>query len=655
LSGYYLSTFVFYNLIVSATLAPAFAAACLRLAAGPRPRRMALLAAVLWTLLVLSGDPLGSLVALGLALTAVALRDRPRNPALGRVVAAVACGTLLAAPQIVEFLRILGASYRGAYGYSASAVTAESWDPRQAAEWLIPFVFGRPDLLGGGGFWGHRFYTGRPPYLFALYPGLLTMALLTASLFARGRVVRWAQGTLALGLFLALGRFNPLAGWIFEWSGGLLRYPVRLFILVAIGGSILAGIGFEKIFQEGETRARRAAWIGFAGLALLFALGWSGLAVSSGPADSFLRNVLPPSYNAADIAAVRERWAALCAGSLLTLGILALCVILARRRPAEGGACLLAAHVAAQIVFLSPLLASDAVGPYRAASPALAFVPETSLVVHGASEGLFARPGPDRSVFPDPRAFWFERRAFSELFPFAGALWGRAYELNVSSEGMDSFLSTAARDAARLSTDAERVRLLAAWGVDRLLLDRAIDPDAGDGVRLLAQLPGFGGTLHIYEIPGAAPRVYLATRTLRAADPLGALRILKDPSFDPRSSVVVPGSGPPAEGSGGAVRLLEQGPESLSAEVTSRSASLLVVQRAFLPLYRATVDGAPAVLRIANLHRIGVDVPAGRHRVDLWVDRRPLRVSLLVSFLGLCGLAVLTRRLGPAGRSVRAG
>src|SRR3989449_358948 len=290
---------------------------------------MAIAAASLWTMLLLSGDPLGSLIALGLALTAVTLREGPKIRVFGAVVAAVACGTLLAAPQIVEFLRVLGTSYRGTYGYSGSALTAESWDPRQAIDWLLPFAFGRPDLLGSGGFWGHRFYTDLPPYLLSLYPGLLAPALLSASLFARGRVTRWAQTVLLLGLFLALGRFNPLATWIFERTGGL------------------------------------------------------------------------------------------CAGSLGTLAVLSTGALLARRRPAEGGSCLLVAHAAAQIVFLSPLLAFDAVGAYTAPSPALDMVPSSSLVVHGASEGLFAKPGRADQGLPDRRGFWFERRAFHELYPFA--------------------------------------------------------------------------------------------------------------------------------------------------------------------------------------------------------------------------------------------
>jgi len=83
------------------------------------------------------------------------------------------------------------------------------------------------------------------------------------------------------------------------------------------------------------------------------------------------------------------------------------------------------------------------------------------------------------------------------------------------------------------------------------------------------------------------------------------------------------------------------------------SAGLLVLQRAFQPIYRAAIDGRPAHLRIANLHRIAVDVPAGRHRVDLWVDRRPLWFSFGGSTLGGAGLALLGRRRQPSRNPIR--
>ena len=45
----------------------------------------------------------------------------------------------------------------------------------------------------------------------------------------------------------------------------------------------------------------------------------------------------------------------------------------------------------------------------------------------------------------------------------------------------------------------------------------------------------------------------------------------------------------------------------------------------------------------ANTHRIGIEIPAGKHRVKLFLDRRPLYASLLGFLAGLMMLPVLAR------------
>jgi hypothetical protein len=70
------------------------------------------------------------------------------------------------------------------------------------------------------------------------------------------------------------------------------------------------------------------------------------------------------------------------------------------------------------------------------------------------------------------------------------------------------------------------------------------------------------------------------------------------------------------------------------------SGSLLVVQRALL-IYRATIDGRLTPLIVANLHRNGLLVPAGRHRVRMWVDRTNFHRSIAVAGLGLACLPAL--------------
>ncbi|HEY2738091.1 MAG TPA: hypothetical protein VGK45_06765, partial [Thermoanaerobaculia bacterium] len=195
LSGFFLSHMSFYNLIAAAALAPALVAACLDFAHGRRRAWMPVVIALLWTLLLLGGDPLMAALAGLLAGTALLLtwgtewRGSGRRPgwsALSLIAVAFVTGTLLALPQIVEFLRILPLSFRGHWGYTQEVATVASFDPRQIVEWIIPFAFGRPDLMGPAAFWGSRFYTDTPPYYLSLYPGLLTFALIAAAGRPRG-------------------------------------------------------------------------------------------------------------------------------------------------------------------------------------------------------------------------------------------------------------------------------------------------------------------------------------------------------------------------------------------------------------------------------------------------------------------------------------
>jgi len=689
LGGYFLSQCSFYNQIAGVALAPALVAACLDFAAGRRRRRISFAVAGLWALLLLGGaDPMVLSLSLVLSIGAVLFRpvarsrDRlppshptpdlpardlpPRHPArdLLPLAALLVCGTLLASPQIVEFLRIFGESYRGYAGYSRSAVTAHSWDPRQALEWILPLPFGRPDRVEAGAFWGERFFTNLPPFYFSLYPGVLPIALFGAALAPgrpRRRATRWAVVAAGAGLFFALGRFNPPAAATLGLGGGILRFPVKFWLAVAIGTSLLGGIGFERLLDPPDRSARKVFRRVLVVLALTLTVLLLALVVARAPMEGLLRRIIPPSYPDTFVAGERRRWAGLCSGALL-VALLLLALRPARRAgtpgrsdpsgtpaqaapraPGPAGASLLFVHAAAQIVFLAPLLASDGVRHYLSPPPLLDRVPATALVVHGAFGDLFGPPPRGSAPGLGPEGFLEERRVFRQLYPFTGPLWGRRYELNVSPEGLDTFLSTAARDAVRLARDPDRIRMLAAWGVEILLLDREIDPAAAAQVEPLGRAEEGGGSLFVYRVRDAAPPVQMVGRVRRAADPYAAVRILADPGFDPRSMVVLPGTGRPVDAAGGEALVPSRSATGLDAEVRSPSGGVLVVQRAHLPLYRATIDGRRARIAVANLHRLAVELPPGDHRVRITIDRAPFVLSLLGVAAGLAGLVLLAR------------
>jgi hypothetical protein len=646
LSGYFLSHLSFYNLVAGVALTPALGAATLGLAARPAARSWVAVG-LLWALLLVAGDPLVALLALALAGSLLLATGRWRG-GLARLAGALACGTLVAAPQWVEFLRILPLSYRGHWGYSPLLGTVASWDPRQVAEWFLPFIFGRPDVLGAGQFWGYRFYTDTPPYYFSLYPGLLALALVAASGRPRDRLGWWAWGAVAAGLFLALGRFNPLVRGLFELLGaGALRYPVKFWLPLALGASILCGRGFDKAVLHRERMACRGLTLTLAGSSLLFALFWLSLNLWPRAFEGWLAGLLPEAYPPGFAINERLRWAGLCLFSLLLVGLLAVAWRSAKRWPQPGGAVLLALHAAAQLFFLSPLLPTDEVVPYLTPSPLLADVPADSALVHGAFRELFGSSTLQQGRFPGNRTYWLERRAFLELYPFAGAVWGRRYELNYSPEGLDSFLTRIAREAVKQASDAERLRLLEVWSVDLLLMDRPLSDRAAERAELVRSLPSFGHRIYLYRLPAAAPEVRLVGRVLYAPHVNAAVSMLKAPDFDPGTTVVLPGTQEALWREPGTVRILKREAERLEARVESGAGGVLVVDRAHLPLYRATVDGVAAPVEVANLHRLAVEVPAGDHLISLWVDRRPLRIASLGSLLGLAGLLVGAWLLGP--------
>ena len=651
-SGFLLSLFNLYNLISGAVLAPALVAAALDAAHPTRRRATATLeVGALWGLSLLSGDPLFSALSALLAVGAVLLRHRDGSTSANSatsvarlvqslrgvlpVAGPMAVGTLLASPMLVEMFRILPLSFRGYWQYSAAAVLSQSWDPRAVGEWFLPFVFGRPDFT----FWGFRFYGGNPPLLYSLYPGLAALLLVATAGLPRlsKRPLLWSWLAMLAGLFLALGAHNPVVRALLQLPGAsLLRYPVKCWLLVAVGGALACGVGFDRLV---DGPGRRVALRVGAVLTGGFALVWGALSLLPAGLERALVGLDPLRPSTGLFEAELPRWQGLSLLSLALAGLLMACSAMAERRPRVAGALILALHLASQTFFLEPLFHADDVAHYRTPPPALAHVPEGARIVHGGFGESFGRlPGSPLEVYPDARFFWLARTHFEELQPFAAVQWGLRSEMFHSPEGLDSFYQVSMTRALRRLDDSRRIGLLRASGVDTLLLGRPLDPSAARLVDLRAVLPSAGHALHIYGIRDPAPEVALVGSVRRAPHMDSALATLTDPSFDPRTTVVVPGDGPPVDGPAGEVEVLVSTPERLEARVRSTAGGVLVTQRAFLGIHRARIDGEWVEPLVANGHRIGIRVPAGDHEVALWVDRRAYRLGWMAAILAALGL-----------------
>jgi len=647
-SGFFLSLLNLYNLVAGAALTPAFIAAVLQ-ASRPRPRRFALaLVGLLWGLLLLAGDPFFAALALFLAVTAALSRSpRPqdgrqegRHPAWG-VAMAIGLGTLLAVPMLVEFLRILPLSFRGFWHYSMATALTQSWDPRTAVEWLLPFFFGRPDFS----FWGQSLFGGNPPLFYSLFPGILCLLLLATSGWPRRAALLWPWAAVFGGGFFALGVWNPLMPLLYSMPGASsFRYPVKFWLAVAVGSALLCGLGFERLLEPGGPR-RLGRGMG------LLALVYCGLWILINTRGEVCRTVLsswaPERLTGTLFEVERLRWSGLCLFAIANLALLALALWLLRRRPGVGGVLLLMVHLGAQCYFLAPLYHADAVEPYLTPPPALGAVPGGSRVVHGGFSQLFGSLSSSLlNSFPDSRFFWLARHQFAGLHPFAGVQWGIAYDFNFSPEGLDTFYVNALARKMRNKPDTYRLAMLRASGVDLLLLHRPLAREAQSAVRLRATVPGVGQNLYVYEILGAAAPVQVVGSVRRAPHLDGALDLLANPAFDPQTMVVLPAAEAKVEMEGppGTVEVLAESVDSLEVLVDSEAGGVLTTRRAFLATYLATVDGQAVAPQVANIHRLAVEVPPGAHRVRLWVDRRFFQLGVLLAVLGLLGLLWTTRR-----------
>ena len=647
-SGFMLSLFNLYNLIAGAALAPAFVAACLdadsRTGGRPRRRTAWLEVGALWGLLLLAGDPLFAVLAALLAAGALVARRRAGGgadtngrtpwPALvGGLGLSTLAGSLLAAPMLVEMARILPLSFRGYWQFSPQAALSQSWDPRALAEWVFPFVFGRPDFS----FWGFDFYGGNPPLLYSLYPGLLAMALVLVAGRPRADRTIWAWVAVGAGLFLALGAHNPLVRILLQLPGAsLLRYPVKCWLVVALGGALLCGEGYERLSQRDGQRLLGRVLLAFT---VLFAAVWIALVTLPGGLGEVLRQLDPKRLGGSLFDFELQRWRGICLLSFGLSGLLALASRLLERRPGVGGALLLALHLAAQTFFLAPLIDADDAEPYRERPAALDFVPEGARIVHGGFGETFGRqPGSPLEIYPDPRFFWLSRTHFAEVQPFAAVQWGLEAELYHSPEGLDSFYLVSLTRAMRRLEDPARVQILRSSGVDTLLLGRPLDSTALDQVTLRAKLPSDGHDLWIYEIRDTAPDVQVVGSVRFAPHMDAAIALLTDPDLDPRSTTVLPGDGEPIDRPAGELTVTHDSAERFEAVVRSPAGGVLVTQRAFLGIHRATIDDEPTEPRVVNIHRLGLELPPGEHRVALWVDRRAYRVAWLVALVVLAAL-----------------
>lgn len=652
-SGPLLSTVNLWNHLAGAAWLPwSMAAAEAALASGSRRHVLLWGAALGAQVLVGSPDLFVFAVLLSALLTLRRLRRRHLGgPSSRSAIAAFALALLVAfglsAAQWLPAADLLRHSAR--QGWAAYDRDFWSIHPALLAQLALPaFV----DTLPLDGRHRAELFESREPYLHSHYLGLVAFALVAAALAGRARP--WRRSLLLISIvatLFALGRHTPF----YELSLavlpplGVLRFPSKALIVVALAWAVLAGMGYEE-WRDGLSRR---GWLVVAGLLLIaVAVGaatwiWTGPRAADAAAHALAP--LPPGTSPpqalapvrAPVALATALGAAALVLALLSIGDQAA----GRRRPA--------AALAAALAIADTALAHRAINP---TAPAQLYAAHPRLLGAGPDVRLARVYVYDYVTFPLKARQHLQADGLTLASlppgtppPLAGALALRDYgqpslmaAFGVETSFDFDLLGLHPPERVRLARflrDVEgrpthlRLLRMAGVGLVEALHERGLE----DLVPVTSFRTLFPQPVRVYRVPDPRPRFY-AVGGVRPADAADGLTTVADPGFDPTREVILPDapSRAPDAAFSGACLLRERRPDRVRLEATLGQDGHVVLLDGYDPGWRATVDGRPAPVRRANIVFRAVPVPAGRHVVELVYRPRSVFLGLAVS--GVCVL-----------------
>jgi uncharacterized membrane protein YfhO len=87
-------------------------------------------------------------------------------------------------------------------------------------------------------------------------------------------------------------------------------------------------------------------------------------------------------------------------------------------------------------------------------------------------------------------------------------------------------------------------------------------------------------------------------------------------------------------------------PDRAQVDVAAPSEGHVVWSRTFFPNWKATIDGSPTRVLLANGRDVAIAVPAGRHRIRVFWDPNTFRIGVVIQALAmLVGVAAGVREL----------
>jgi hypothetical protein len=161
------------------------------------------------------------------------------------------------------------------------------------------------------------------------------------------------------------------------------------------------------------------------------------------------------------------------------------------------------------------------------------------------------------------------------------------------------------------------------------------NPKLLNGLGVTDLLMGRGKRL---DNPASLGRVSVPQRVVFVADRKAALEALT--SLDPAETAVVEAAPRSLTQAVGSAEIVEYQGDAYRIRYQASSESLLLVAAPYYPGWNAEVDGTEAMLFPADEALVGVFVPAGSHELTLRFQSKRLGAGVILSGVGLVGIAI---------------
>ena len=572
----------------------------------------ALVAGVLWGVQILAGAPQDAFytfLASILFLICSVSSSHPAGKSLLKI-ASIALllfsfGSGLSAVQILPAFELIKESVRASLA-TYEMVTMGSYPLQGVITLLLPQFFGS---YADGTVW-----VGNVPWSIpqqTLYTGILPLVLLGfVSLKNKGsrRFVIFGGLTAVLSLVLAFGHHTPLYKLVYLLPGfDQFRAPSKIMVLWGFSIALLAGLGMDGLLRYAKEKHTRrltlllSLVISLIVLDLLFRADRSLIL-------RFFSPFVPPSAIPGKMAEAAGMVASEFHRLTLLISLIFLLILLMRRNllTPSLGALSLCALLLLDLGYVHGKAVRHDSALYQS--------------MHKIKQSLDASLGQDKTPyrvgsFKHPLGANLEMvlgyqtvGGFTALFPSRYYEYMNAYSENRLPEGWVNLFYGTAHHA--------------------VLMD------------LLNVKYEISHATHSYALrESSLPRAFMLT-DYQILDREDILDSLTGPSFDPRNTLVLEKEGlvegPPRyparrSDASGSFELTLYRPDAMVIETRTNEPGYLFVSEIFYPGWKALVDGqAQRTLRGNYLFRV-IELPAGKHRVELFFDPFPIKLGMAVS------------------------